>query len=117
MDLQLPGIDGMEALRQIRGSDGGGAVPVVAVTASAMEEDRDRAYAAGFDGYVQKPISVRGLQQQVHDFLNPERERDMTGETSAQATVLVVDDQPQNIRLLDAILSPRGYDVQDRRLR
>ena len=70
MDLQLPGIDGMEALRQIRGGNGGGAVPVVAVTASAMEEDRDKAYAAGFDGYVQKPISVRGLQQQVHDFLN-----------------------------------------------
>ncbi len=36
----------------------------------------------------------------------------MTDETSAQATVLVVDDQPQNIRLLDAILSPRGYDVR-----
>ena len=71
MDLQLPGIDGMEALRQIRGGNAGvGAVPVLAVTASAMDEDRDRAYAAGFDGYVQKPISVRGLQQQVHDFLN-----------------------------------------------
>lgn len=69
MDLQLPGIDGAEALRQIRG-DGAGAVPVVAVTASAMNEDRDRVYAAGFDGYVQKPISVRELQQQVHDFLN-----------------------------------------------
>ena len=72
MDLQLPGIDGMEALRQIRGGNaGGGAVPVLAVTASAMDEDRDRAYAAGFDGYVQKPISVRGLQQKVHDVLNP----------------------------------------------
>ena len=70
MDLQLPGIDGAEALRRIR-SDGVGAVPVVAVTASAMNEDRDRVYAAGFDGYVQKPISVRELQQQVQDFLNP----------------------------------------------
>ena len=69
MDLQLPGIDGTEALRQIRESDAGRAVPVVAVTASAMNEDRDRAYAAGFDGYVDKPISVRGLQQQVYDFL------------------------------------------------
>ena len=69
MDLQLPGIDGTEALRRIRQSDAGGAVPVVAVTAFAMSEDRDRAYAAGFDGYVQKPISVRGLQQQVHEFL------------------------------------------------
>lgn len=73
MDLQLPGIDGTEALRQIRVSDAGGAVPVVAVTASAMKEDRDRAYAAGFDGYVQKPISVRGLQQQVHDVLTTRR--------------------------------------------
>ena len=69
MDLQLPGIDGTEALRQIRESDAGRTVPVVAVTASAMNEDRDRAYAAGFDGYVDKPISVRGLQQQVYDFL------------------------------------------------
>ena len=69
MDLQLPGIDGTEALRQIREGDAGRGVPVVAVTASAMNEDRDRAYAAGFDGYVDKPISVRGLLQQVYDFL------------------------------------------------
>jgi len=69
MDLQLPGIDGTEALRQIRESVAGGTVPVVAVTAFAMNADRARAYAAGFDGYVQKPISVRGLQQQVQDFL------------------------------------------------
>jgi len=73
MDLQLPGIDGTEALRQIRANDAGGAVPVVAVTAFAMNEDRDRAYAAGFDGYLQKPISVRGLQKQVHDFLTTRR--------------------------------------------
>lgn len=73
MDLQLPGIDGTEALRQIRASGSGSQVPVVAVTASAMNEDRDRAYTAGFDGYVQKPISVRGLQQQVYDFLSSRR--------------------------------------------
>ena len=69
MDLQLPGIDGAEALRRIRG-DGAAGVPVVAVTASAMNEDRDRVYAAGFDGYVQKPISVRELRQQVQEFLD-----------------------------------------------
>lgn len=70
MDLQLPGIDGTEALRQIRDGNGGTAVPVVAVTASAMNEDRERVYAAGFDGYVQKPISVSGLQQRVQDVLD-----------------------------------------------
>ena len=67
MDLQLPGIDGAEALRQIRMSEK--QVPVVAVTAFAMNNDRTRAFDAGFDGYVEKPISVRALPQQVIDFL------------------------------------------------
>ena len=67
MDLQLPGIDGAEALRQIRATET--AVPVVAVTAFAMNNDRTRAFDAGFDGYVEKPISVRALPQQVSDFL------------------------------------------------
>ena len=69
MDLQLPGIDGAEALRQIRSAQDGPAVPVVAVTAFAMTDDRDRAFASGFDGYVEKPISVRALPQQVRDFI------------------------------------------------
>lgn len=68
MDLQLPGIDGREALRQIREVKESH-VPVVAVTAFAMTEDRERAFESGFDGYVEKPISVRALPQQVRDFL------------------------------------------------
>ncbi|MDF1602600.1 response regulator [Nocardioides sp. YIM 152315] len=70
MDLGLPGIDGAEALRRIRGGDRARRVPVVAVTAFAMDDDRTRAFEAGFDGYVEKPISVRALPQQVEDFLN-----------------------------------------------
>jgi two-component system cell cycle response regulator DivK len=69
MDLQLPGIDAAEALRRIRASEVNPDVPVVAVTAFATNEDRERAYEAGFVGYVEKPISVRGLPQQVRDFL------------------------------------------------
>ncbi|HET6561896.1 MAG TPA: response regulator [Marmoricola sp.] len=69
MDLQLPGIDGMEALRRIREGDRSRQVPVVAVTAFAMTEDRQRAFDGGFDGYVEKPISVRDLHDQVRDFL------------------------------------------------
>jgi len=42
---------------------------VVAVTAFAMDDDRRKAFASGFNGYVEKPISVRSLPQQVHDFL------------------------------------------------
>jgi two-component system, cell cycle response regulator DivK len=69
MDLQLPGVDGTEALRLIREIPDVKQVPVVAVTAFAMDDDRDRAFRAGFDGYVGKPISVRGLLDQVRDFL------------------------------------------------
>ena len=69
MDLQLPGIDGAETLRQIRQDGHMRTVPVVAVTAFAMDDDRRKAFASGFNGYVEKPISVRSLPQQVHDFL------------------------------------------------
>jgi two-component system, cell cycle response regulator DivK len=69
MDLQLPGIDGIEALRLLRENPATRAVPVVAVTAFAMKNDRNRALLAGFDGYVEKPISVRALPSQVKSFL------------------------------------------------
>jgi two-component system cell cycle response regulator DivK len=70
MDLQLPGIDGTETLRRLREGSLKVDVPVVAVTALAMAEDRERAAVAGFDGYVEKPISVRALPNQVEAFLN-----------------------------------------------
>ncbi len=69
MDLQLPGIDGVEALRLIREHPVVGRVPVVAVTAFAMKEDRDRALHDGFDGYLGKPLSVRDLPEQIQGFL------------------------------------------------
>jgi two-component system cell cycle response regulator DivK len=69
MDLQLPGIDGTETLHRLRQDGLGLDVPVVAVTAFAMAEDRERAALAGFDGYVEKPISVRALPGQIEAFL------------------------------------------------
>jgi two-component system, cell cycle response regulator DivK len=72
MDLQLPGMDGAEALRQLRRSPRTRAVPVVAVTAFAMKDDRERAMEAGFDGYLEKPISVHSLPAQVRSFLPPQ---------------------------------------------
>ncbi|MDP9220689.1 MAG: response regulator [Actinomycetota bacterium] len=75
MDLQLPGIDGLEALRLLRDGEQAGHVPVVAVTAFAMKEDRARAAEAGFDGYLEKPISVRALPGQVKEFLGGAKPR------------------------------------------
>ena len=69
LDLQLPGIDGLEAFRQLRGSSSTAGVPVAAVTALAMKDDRERVLRAGFDGYLEKPISVRELPGQVRAFL------------------------------------------------
>ena len=70
MDIQLPGIDGYEALRLLRQDPRLGGVPVVAVTAFAMREDQERTAREGFDGYLSKPISVRALPSQVDDFLS-----------------------------------------------
>jgi two-component system cell cycle response regulator DivK len=72
MDLQLPGIDGIEALRRLRESPRTANIPVVAVTAQAMKQDRERVLQAGFDGYVEKPISVRAFPDQVRRFLRGE---------------------------------------------
>ena len=69
MDLQLPGMDGTEALRRMRAHPASSRVPVVAVTAFAMRQDRERVRAAGFDGFVEKPISTRELPRQVRGFL------------------------------------------------
>jgi two-component system, cell cycle response regulator DivK len=59
MDIQLPGIDGIEALRRIRANADTRAIPIIAVTASAMDRDRQQIMAAGFDGYQSKPLNVK----------------------------------------------------------
>jgi two-component system, cell cycle response regulator DivK len=58
MDIQLPDIDGIEALRRLKADERFGPVPVVALTAQAMEGDRERFLAAGFDGYLSKPVDI-----------------------------------------------------------
>jgi CheY-like chemotaxis protein len=64
MDIQLPGKDGFALLSEIRGSPHAG-VRVLALTAHAMQGDRERALAAGFDGYITKPIDIRSFPEQV----------------------------------------------------
>ena len=59
MDIQLPGISGIEALKQLRADPATAAIPVIAVTASVMVSDRRNITDAGFDGYVGKPLNLR----------------------------------------------------------
>ena len=58
MDIQLPDFDGVEALRRLRADERTAATRVVALTAQAMEGDRERFLAAGFDGYLSKPVDI-----------------------------------------------------------
>jgi two-component system, cell cycle response regulator DivK len=67
MDIQLPDLDGVEALRRLRADARTATIPVVALTAQAMQGDRERFLASGFDGYVSKPVNVRDLIATVRD--------------------------------------------------
>jgi two-component system cell cycle response regulator DivK len=70
MDIQLPGINGIEALQQLRADPVTSATPVIAVTASVMTQDRARIMAAGFNGFQSKPISVKQLLATVREALD-----------------------------------------------
>jgi two-component system, cell cycle response regulator DivK len=65
MDIQLPGMDGIAALRKLREDERTSAIPVVALTASVMKSDRERFDAAGFDAFMQKPVDVRTFAAEV----------------------------------------------------
>ena len=69
MDFHLPGMNGIQALEQLRGDEATRSIPVIAVTASAMSEDRKRIIAAGFDALQTKPIHVKEFMQTVEDVL------------------------------------------------
>lgn len=68
MDISLPKIDGHEATRRLKGDERLSAIPVIALTAHAMKGDREKALAAGCDGYIPKPINVRELPGQIEQF-------------------------------------------------
>ncbi|HEX3055317.1 MAG TPA: response regulator [Gaiellaceae bacterium] len=67
MDMQLPGMSGVEALAQLRGDERTESIPVLALTAQAMHGDRERFLDAGFDGYLSKPVDVLDLVATVRE--------------------------------------------------
>jgi two-component system, cell cycle response regulator DivK len=69
MDIQLPGMDGITALKLLRQDPATRAIRVMAVTASAMTQDRQTILAAGFDAYQSKPINVKGFLDAVQELL------------------------------------------------
>lgn len=69
MDLQMPGLDGLSATRLLRADPRTSSIPIVVITASAMSEDRKRAFEAGCDGYITKPIDPINFGSQLAAFL------------------------------------------------
>ncbi|HEX9278482.1 MAG TPA: response regulator [Casimicrobiaceae bacterium] len=74
MDIQLPGISGIEAIARLRADATTADIPVIAVTASVMQHDLKQITDAGFDGYVAKPINLRGFLDTVRSVLERTRE-------------------------------------------
>lgn len=128
-DIQLPLLDGYEVARQLKKDARLQSIPLVAVTALAMVGDRDRVLAAGFDGYVTKPIAPELFVAQLEEYLRSRRtarspEGTPTTNVDAPATttsapsgvaegprLLVVDNLPVNLELKRSILEPSGYQV------
>ena len=69
MDIQLPGIDGLEATRRIRNSKANGKIPIIALTSYAMVGDRERALKAGCTGYIEKPINPETFIAEIEGYL------------------------------------------------
>ena len=65
LDVHMPNMDGFETLSRLRRIDGVNGAPIIAITAFAMEEDRTRILAAGFDGYISKPIAPETFVAEV----------------------------------------------------
>ena len=116
MDLSLPIVSGWEATRQIRSDPATAGIPILAVTAHAMQGDRERALAAGCDGFIAKPIDEENFANQVASFIGarpmilqersrPRALRDEPGR------ILLVDDQPEIAELLRHDLEADGHTV------
>jgi two-component system cell cycle response regulator DivK len=69
MDIHLPGMSGIDALKSLRAEGATAAIPVIAITASVMKESVREVMAAGFNAFIEKPIDVRGFLEQVRGIL------------------------------------------------
>ena len=69
MDINMPDMDGYSLTAQIKGTPGFERTPIVALTANVMRGDRERSLQAGCDGYIQKPIDIDKLSEQIEHFL------------------------------------------------
>lgn len=108
-DVNLPGMNGFEVLAVLKAEPRLAGVPVLAVTALAMAGDREKVLAAGFDGYISKPIEPESFVAELEAFLAPPAASGAPRE--GQPTVLLVDDDPFMLAVLGEMLADEPYRV------
>ncbi|MDY7033609.1 MAG: response regulator, partial [Thermodesulfobacteriota bacterium] len=110
----LPGIDGLSATQVIKQDPVLKEIPVIAVTAHAMQGDNHKAIEAGCHGYISKPIDTRSFSEKIGQFLQEKstNQKVIEGkETNHKSKILIVDDKPLNVKLLAAIIPVEEYQI------
>jgi two-component system cell cycle response regulator len=120
MDIQLPGMDGLSATRIIKKDPALKAIPVVALTSYAMQGDDKKISEAGCDAYITKPIDTRSFMRAIRKFCtNAQNSTEFRKEVASQkeknagdrARILIVDDDPRNVKSLSAQLAKSQYEI------
>ena len=86
MDVQMPGMDGLEATRMLR--ERGVRTPIIAMTAHAMQGDREKCLSAGMNGYVSKPIQPEQVFEAIEDAVTAEPDRGSGADEGVRPTAL-----------------------------
>jgi len=114
MDIQLPGMDGLEATRILKSQEKTRDIPVVALTAYAMTGDDIKAREAGCEGYITKPLNTRTFLETINKYLTQKSAVNgpaAHGSHRHKCRILVVDDDPLNVKLLSAKLPADQFEV------
>jgi PAS domain S-box-containing protein len=111
LDIRMPGMNGYEVATALKAEPELAGTRVVAVTASAMVGDREQIAAAGFDGYIQKPIDPETFIAQVERWLPAQAPQQQAPTAPGAASILVLDDRPVERELLEVVLCSAGHAV------
>jgi len=114
MDIQLPGMDGLSATKEIKNDPRLNHISVIALTAFAMQGDEEKARDAGCSFYISKPIDTKRFLKTISGYFNKESNAQHLQEKKTigyRPKILIVDDVPENVKLLAACLANEEYEI------